>query len=435
MNKRNVLFILPFLPYPLESGGHQAIFNGIKAVCKDYNVFITYRKDINFPYQDDIDGLSKVLDSRLVVVPYLEEQRPEPKFVKDDSITKIQESLHNKYYQLGQRFPWLLTTGHYETIKVPRLEYRYWLDELKPKDDTYSKFISGLIDKYSIDVVQVEMLENISLVLSLPEKVKKIFVHHEIGFVRLALRKDILYPESTECMSILKMYKFMEVHLLNLYDTVVSLSSIDTEKLKKAGVKTNVFTSFAMITPHKSDLISQDNCKTLVFVGPEAHNPNYQGVKWFLDNCWNKLLEHDAEYKLKIIGKWTEETSQQWLSKFSHITFSGFVDDLDDAIKGSIMIVPITIGSGIRMKILEAFSIGVPVVSTTVGAEGIPITNCESGMLADDPIDFIDSIIRLKDARLYLQLIKGGNEIIKNMFSFEVLKENRIGIIDSVVNN
>ena len=150
------------------------------------------------------------------------------------------------------------------------------------------------------------------------------------------------------------------------------------------------------------------------------------GLTWFLDNCWGKLK--DKDYRLDIIGKWSLNKKEEIANKYSNVTFLGFVDNLQDAIKGGIMIVPITIGSGIRIKILEACSNGVPFVSTTVGAEGLPVKNGEHCFLADKPGDFVNSIIKLQDSHIYDKLQTKSRELVMKNFSFDALRENRIAI-------
>ena len=121
--------------------------------------------------------------------------------------------------------------------------------------------------------------------------------------------------------------------------------------------------------------------------------------------------------------------------RYRDVVFPGFVDDLKGAIRGSIMIVPITIGSGIRMKILEAATIGVPFVSTSVGAEGIPVFNGLHCFLTDDPDVFIEDIVKLKDPELQRSFIVNAHDLINDQFSFAGFKKNRMQIYGSLLRN
>ena len=96
------------------------------------------------------------------------------------------------------------------------------------------------------------------------------------------------------------------------------------------------------------------------------------------------------------------------------------------------MIVPITIGSGIRMKILEAASMGIPFVSTTVGAEGIPVKDSHDCFLTDNPETFVDDIIKLQDNVLKLQFIQNANKMVWENYSLKELRKNRLGIYEKL---
>jgi glycosyltransferase involved in cell wall biosynthesis len=157
----------------------------------------------------------------------------------------------------------------------------------------------------------------------------------------------------------------------------------------------------------------------LVFLGPEVHFPNLDGVDWFLNNCWHKLLKNNPRLRFSILGKWSDEAKIMF-SGFRNVTFEGFVEDLSSVMKGSIMIVPLRIGSGMRMKILEGAAWHVPMVSTSIGAEGLPMKNMENCILADTSGEFIDGILTLAaDNNLQNMFVKHAKHIIKLGYSVE----------------
>ena len=96
-----------------------------------------------------------------------------------------------------------------------------------------------------------------------------------------------------------------------------------------------------------------------------------------------------------------------------------------DAIRGTIMIVPLKIGSGIRMKILEAAQLEVPVVATPVGAEGLPVKDDEHAFITDDAETFVDDIFKLQDIALQKSFVCNMKEVIEKNYSMAALKENR----------
>ena len=133
-----------------------------------------------------------------------------------------------------------------------------------------------------------------------------------------------------------------------------------------------------------------------------------------------------------IIGNWSENRIKEYSLKYKDVHFLGFVDDLYAAIKDSTMIVPITIGSGIRMKILEASSKGVPFVSTSVGAEGIPVVNGQDCFIANTPDEFIESILKLQNPDLRHQFAENANMMIRKHYSLEALRKNRLEIYEKL---
>ena len=405
MKKQNILLIEPFLPYPLCSGGHQAIFNGILALKELYNIYILcYIEDSEYK-ETDIDDF------------------------------KNRTNIPNVYTYIKKKEDNGIRLNLFQHI-IAYLFYRF-VPQQKNKDDIGDKFlktpsypieflnkINQIIKDNNIDIVQIEMPWFISLVCCLPNNIKKVFVHHEIAFERNRLSVEQA-GENLYRNSAVEVNKTLEIGLLNKYDVIITLSEADKLKLIENGVVKPVFSSFAIVTPNEKQLSLKENCFNLSFVGPEKHNPNKKGILWFLDNCWNQLLQKDSRYKLQIFSKWKESTQKEIQEKYNNIEFMGFVDDLSSALENTIMIVPITIGSGIRMKILEAANIGVPFVTTTVGVEGLPFNNNKDCFIADEPNEFIASIIKLQDKNLRHSFSISAKEIVKRNYSIEALKENR----------
>lgn len=418
--KKNILFIIPWFPYPMKSGGHQAIFNGIAAIKDDFNIYLTYEAWEGEEYRNAEEGfLQKIPQAHLL--PLIHKVKKEKTSLKLRVLRKINRIIHN-ILNIPFQQP--------KTEKKNELE-KEWFYNISPQSPDFFEHIYNICQKYEFDIIQVEMPRLISHVLTLPQNTKKIYVHHEIGFVRRNLEiqnKKTIYARACK-----RFADFNEIHLLNLYDTIITLSPIDAEKLRDAGVSIPIKSSFAIIDSSTELETRTSNGKLLTFIGPDNHSPNIVGITWFLDNCWKKLKEIDHEYKLTIIGRWSEKHIQEYMEKYADISFLGYVPDLESAIKETIMIVPITIGSGIRMKILEACSKGIPFVSTTIGAEGIPVENEKDCFITDNPKEFIEDIIKLQDPELQERFIINANSMVQKYYSIDALKNNRISIYRSLI--
>lgn len=405
----NVLVVNPWLPYPLTSGGDQAVFNGLSVMDNCDRVVFTY-PGVSEKAQEAFE-LEKRLP-HVKVEPFLFPAKSHGySFLTNKKLRKSVKNWMKKY------LPVLLNKI---TPQDPTIDFRF-----RVIDEAFVTHIQKLINMYQIDVVQVEMTNYIPLARHLPDSVKKVFVHHEIQYVANSLRAKQLglgwYGQERVAFQ-----KVEEIAMLNMYDEIVTLSSVDKQKLLKDGVKTTILSSFAVVTvPKKIPVVKTERPKVVSYVGPDLHYPNYDGVLWFLKNCWNEILKSDPEYRFQIIGRWTDERRKEILSNYANVYFLGFVEDLGEAICGTIMVVPLNIGSGIRMKILEAAQLGVPVVSTAVGAEGLPVANEEHLLIANTAKEFIEDVWRMQDKTLRDKLVASMRDLVAEKYSLEALRENR----------
>lgn len=416
--KQNLLFVLPFLPYPMESGGHQALFNGIAAVQDDFNIFVAYSAVNNEDYKKAVNAFQKAIPN-VSIIPFLREEH--------------HASLKEKCVRRGKKLLKMMLGMNTQPMPQDPVKNKcnWWKETVTPNGKEWLELIHQTCLKHHIDIVQIEMPWRVSDVLAVPKGVKKVYVHHELGFVRRELEmKDM--GKSAYVQACQHFADMNEIALLNLYDEIITLSPVDKRKLRDAGVKVPVYSSFAIIDSSQEICEDKGNGKRLTFIGPEIHNPNFVGVTWFLENCWDKLKEKCPDMQFDIIGKWFEPRIEEYSAKYKDVHFLGFVDDLYAAIKDSTMIVPITIGSGIRMKILEASSKGIPFVSTSVGAEGIPVVNGQDCYIADTPETFVDAIMQLQSPSIRKQHAGNANKMVCEHYSLSALRKNRLEIYEKL---
>ncbi len=419
--KPTILFVLPFLPYPMESGGHQALFNGILAVKDDYNILVAYRAWDNEEHRKAAEGfLERVSD--VMLLPCFNS----PIDNHGTLVQKVKRHLRalRPHKHEGEH-------ANAEEQKV-RGMLQWWKNTVTPVDERWVNHISNICYTHKVDIVQVEMPWRVSDVFALPESVKKVYVHHELGFVRRELEMESLKGNvyADVCRRFADKNEILQ---LNEYDAVITLSPIDSEKLKAAGVTRPVFSSFAIVDTLLPPQEDKGDGKRLFFVGPDNHAPNFVGITWFLKNCWRQLKQQVPDIELNIVGKWSEKNITAFTDKYPDVHFLGFVDSLRDTIKDGTMIVPITIGSGIRMKILEASNIGVPFVSTHVGAEGIPVISGRHSFLADTPEEFVQSILKLQVPQLRQKFTANAYQMVQEHYSLAALRKNRLSIYNQIL--
>lgn len=142
---------------------------------------------------------------------------------------------------------------------------------------------------------------------------------------------------------------------------------------------------------------SQDTRRpcTMLFLGSFRHEPNMEAVNWFLYEVMPLVLEREPHARITLIG--SDPPPPHALPSYNGaVDLVGFVDDIHAPLaQHAIFVCPIRSGSGIRVKLLEAFASGIPVVSTRVGAEGLGTQDGLYCRLADTPIDFANAIADL----------------------------------------
>lgn len=150
---------------------------------------------------------------------------------------------------------------------------------------------------------------------------------------------------------------------------------------------------------------------TMLFLGSFRHTPNQEALDWFIRRVFPSVLERCPQARLVIVG--SDPPPRHSLPDLNGaIELRGFVEDVREPLgRYSVFVCPILSGSGMRVKLLEAFSAGIPVVSTHVGAEGLTATDGEICALADSPETFAAKIVELfSDSRKATELANNARE-------------------------
>lgn len=162
----------------------------------------------------------------------------------------------------------------------------------------------------------------------------------------------------------------------------------------------------------------------ILTMGTLYYPPNADGIRWFLNEVFPLIQRAFPEVILTIVGKNPPVDFIQTAHKSGgrvHVT--GYVPDLNPYFAdASVMVIPVRAGGGMRVRILEAFARGMPVVTTTVGLEGIQATPGLDVLVADAPADFANSTIRLlTDPALQHQLSNNGRRLAQEKYDWQVV--------------
>jgi polysaccharide biosynthesis protein PslH len=174
----------------------------------------------------------------------------------------------------------------------------------------------------------------------------------------------------------------------------------------------------------------------LVFVGSMDWMPNIDGIDWFLGEVFPLIRARKPECRLAIVGR--NPPASLARATDPGVTLTGTVPDVRPYLWNSVLsIVPLRVGGGTRLKIFEAMAAGIPVVSTSIGAEGLPAVDGETILIADTAEDFADRCVRLLERPGEAAAISSkALQLIQSRFSWEQVARLFEAILsDSLVNS
>jgi glycosyltransferase involved in cell wall biosynthesis len=161
----------------------------------------------------------------------------------------------------------------------------------------------------------------------------------------------------------------------------------------------------------------------LVFVGSMDWAPNIDGIDWFQREVLPLILQRKPHCSVAIVGRKPPRAIQELAERHVGVQVTGTVPDVRPWLWGSkVSIVPLRVGGGTRLKIFEAMAAGIPVVSTTIGAEGLGARDGDTIRIADAPKDFAEACIALLDNLTERELLRDrALQMVTEKYSWEAV--------------
>lgn len=235
-----------------------------------------------------------------------------------------------------------------------------------------------------------------------------------LGFKRIA-EIDNTFKNKVRYKNIYK----SELEALSNCDLVVTHNFKDYNLLNDLKININ---NLDYICPYYDDYnnsnISSSN-KNILFFGAMDRKENYESCIWFIKNVFNRLNLIDSEFKFYIVGNKPNKKLLNYCNE--NIIITGFVESVKPYFEQSLcMVSPLLLGAGIKVKVLEAMSAGLVVLTNEIGIEGIPAKSGEHYIHCENPEEYLNEIIKLSNKKEYPILIgaKGREQLNKN-FSLE----------------
>lgn len=372
-----VLFIAGACPFPPDSGGTVRTYNLLKRVCERHEITLIA------PSKPGVD-LNAVFEGRLSQVV---------------SVAYPARTLTGSLCAMVSRLPYIVKAHENAAMNAA---------------------VEQALQTAQFDLIHCD---SISVVPAIPmdTRLPKVFNAHNI---EAAIWERYLREERRPWMapvlaSQLEKIRAYESHLPRIFDSCVVVSEPDRAQMRRYGFK------HAQIVRNGVDLdyyelLPEPLEPHITFVGSLDWRPNQDALRWFLESIWSLIRAAAPRVRMTVVGR----RPPRWMHPFCSRHGARLAADAPDVrphlAEASVVVVPLRIGGGSRLKILEAMAAGKPVVSTSIGAEGLGVRHNEHILIADSPQDFAHITVRLlNDGNRRQALARAGRELVEAEYGWD----------------
>ncbi len=287
--------------------------------------------------------------------------------------------------------------------------------------------VRALMSKESIDVVHLDML-HLGDYLGICRGKPVVLVEHNVESVIIRRRM-----ENTPNV-LAKLYLGYQYFKLRAYesrvcrcvDQVVAVSELDARQLEElAGIRGVTSIPNGVDTTYFRSTDAPMRPNNLVFVGGLTWFPNHDAIRYFCAEILPRIAAEIPDVTLTVVGKSPDRQSIKDIAENPRVRLTGLVEDVRPLIsEAAVYVVPLRIGGGTRLKILDALSMSKALVSTAVGCEGLDVTSGEQLMTADTPEEFARAVVTLlRDPRRAEGLGAAGRKLVEQKYDWTVVAQ------------
>lgn len=261
------------------------------------------------------------------------------------------------------------------------------------------KMIRSLTDIGQYDIIQCEGLvfalyaREIRKITNAPLILRAHNIEHHIR--EMMAMNENFSPARLYLQNLSRRIKHLEEECRNIFDAIVTITENDKKWFDLQKGEAPVLVSETGVSSLNNNDIRPTDKYRVGFIGALDWQPNTGGLLWFLREVWPSIIEQVPEASLTIAGRNASKSTARAL-KGTNVIFEGEIENAFNFTSSMrVMIAPLFAGSGMRIKIIEAMSAGIPVVASTVAAKGIHVTNNKEILLADSKELFSSAVIKL----------------------------------------
>lgn len=396
--KKDLLFISAFIPSTTSSGSAMRAYQFIKSYSNNYNIYllvidfgysqtelseeiVNLCSKINIIYISPFDDLGSFI-KRLVfklsyqLFYYLFAEVSEKRFISKRSLKEVLKIYKNQRFEVIHVF------------KLCLFPYAFKLKE------------HNLASHLQLDLDDLESLTR--------TRIAELYKLNSNNKLATFLQKDAYF------------YNLLEQQLLSKFNQLFVCSNVDKQRLI-----TNYQLSNIKIVPNSlakvqlKSKINNSNKEYLLFIGNLAYYPNEDSIKYFVNKIMPLIVKKaNKEFTLQIIGAGLNKELAKELSLIKNIEIYGRVNDLSNYYQNATMVIaPIRAGGGTRIKIIEAFAYKLPVVTTSIGVEGIEAISSTHLLIGDTAKDFANHCLELMNNKvLAKRLVDNAFQLFSQLY-------------------
>lgn len=387
---KRLLFLCHNLPWPLQEGAQVRSYHTLRLLSEAFNVSaLCFYKRQTSPTEHQLreatQHLSQFADVQTFAVP--------------------------QQWSTARRL-W----DHARSV-VSRTSYTRWAYDARSVHEA----VRRLTARGSFDLVHLDSLSLVAFARAVPD-VPLVVAHHNVESALLARRADYEQPSRRAYMRHQAgLMKRDEREWCSRASLNVMVSDQDAARLSEIAPSARTFvmpngvdTSYFAPSRAQADI-------DLVFVGNGSWFPNADGMEFFASRVLPLIRETRPEVRVRWIGRTSPETARRYESL--GIDVPGFVPDLrSEVARARCVVVPLRVGGGTRLKILEAWSLGKAVVSTSIGCEGLRAEPGDNILVADSAQSFAAEVVRLiGDSRLRESLGRRARQTVVQYYDWDTL--------------
>jgi polysaccharide biosynthesis protein PslH len=230
----------------------------------------------------------------------------------------------------------------------------------------------------------------------------------------------------------------VERELCPRFATNVMTSNLDAERLRALakGARTDVVPNGVDINYFQQTPNEEIVPGRVVFLGPTYMFPNLDAVEFFLSSAWPAIKQNCPHATLDVIGK-NRQGDKERFESHPGVTVHGYVPDIRPYFaRAECSVVPLRVGGGTRLKVLDAWSMGKPVISTSIGCEGLDTVDGENILIRDNPGKFASAVVRLlSDDALRNRLRHAGRRTAEAVYAWPVIGEKLRGLYGDLLDS